>query len=296
MGILLGLSSAFFFGTASLLLRVGMRTSPRDDGLFMTFVVNVFVLGVVGLFVSKPEWSAEGVATLAGAGQIGGVGGPFSNFRAIRHIGATRASVFVIGSPLVTAAAGWVVLEESLRLVEVIGGLLVLASQSLLIRARSSAEGVPGAGEGQHPPAIGYVYAAAASILIGLAFVLRKWGLRSFDSVVLGALIGVLAALVFLVFIDVGMGRLRARISDNFDDVNWWFAGAGVMLSFALITQFWAFSFTAAWVVGVLQGTQAIWVLVLSYILLKGEERIDLTVVASVAVAVAGVTLIAVNG
>jgi drug/metabolite transporter (DMT)-like permease len=295
MGILLGLTSALFWGMAALLLRVGMRTSPEDDGLYMTFTVNVCVLGAIGLFVSKPEWNAVGVSALAGAGLIGGLGGRYSNFRAIRFVGATRASIFIIGSPLVTAAAGWVILDESLRPVEAAGGLLVLASLALLIGTRSTARGVPGAKAAEHSPMVGYVYAVAAPILIGLAFVLRKWGLRSFDSVVLGAFIGVAAALVLLTVGDVGRGRFRARISDNFDDVNWWFVGAGVILSLALLTQFWAFSFTSAWVVGVLQGTQAIWVLVLSYIFRRGEERIDRIVVASVVVAVVGVTLIAVN-
>jgi drug/metabolite transporter (DMT)-like permease len=295
MGILLGLTSALFWGMGALLLRVGMRTSFKDDGLYMTFAVNVFVLGAIGLFVSKPEWNASGVAALAGAGLVGGLGGRHSNFRAIRFVGATRASIFIIGSPLVTAAAGWVILDESLRPVEAVGGLLVLAGLALLISTRSTAKSVPGATTAEHTPLIGYLYAIAAPILIGFAFVLRKWGLQSFDSAVLGAFIGVAAALILLAIADVGLGRFRARISDNFDDINWWFVGAGATLSLALLTQFWAFSFTAAWVVGVLQGTQAIWVLVLSYVFLQGEERIDRIVVASVAVAVIGVTLIAIN-
>jgi drug/metabolite transporter (DMT)-like permease len=233
---------------------------------------------------------------LAAAGIIGGIGGRHSILRAIRYVGATRASVFVIGSPLVTAAAGWVILDESLQLVEAAGGLLVLAGLAILIVTRSTASSVPGATEAEHPPLIGYLYAVAAPILIGFAVVLRKWGLESFDSVVLGAFIGAATALGFLTVSDAALGRFKTRMSENFSNINWWFVGAGVMFSLALLTQFSAFSFAAAWVVGVLQGTQAIWVLVLSYLLLQDEERIDFTVVASVAVAVIGVTLIAASG
>ena len=81
MGIALGLSAAFFFGVSSMLARVGMRTSPRDDGLYMTIVVNVLVLGTIGVFVPKPDWSTTGVAALVAAGLVGMIAGRHSNLR-----------------------------------------------------------------------------------------------------------------------------------------------------------------------------------------------------------------------
>jgi len=61
------------------------------------------------------------------------------------------------------------------------------------------------------------------------------------------------------------------------------------------MSQFSAFSLVPAWVVGVLQGTQVLWVLLLGFLFLRQEERIDRAVVASVVLVAAGVTLIAIS-
>jgi len=295
MGIILGLSAALWFGVGSLLIRIGMRTSPKDDGLWMTIAVNVLFLGLVGLFVSKPDWSTSGVAALAAAGVVGAVGGRSSNLRAIRHLGPTRASVFLMGTPVVAALAGWIVLDESLGLIDALGGALVISGLYVLISARSTAAALPGAGAPPPRTALGYLYATAAPTLFGLAFVIRKWGLESFDSAVLGAFIGSVAGLALLTLIDIGGRRLRERLQNNFTDVNPWFVGAGAAISLALMSQFSAFSLVPAWVVGVLQGTQVLWVLLLGFLFLRQEERIDRAVVASVVLVAAGVTLIAIS-
>lgn len=268
-----------------------MRTSPRDNGLWMTIFVNVVFLGAIAVFVSKPDWSTSGVAALASAGVVGIVGGRFSNLRAIRYVGPTRASVFITGTPLVAAVAGWIFLDETLGIVDGLGGALVVTGLYILIRSRSTAELLPGSTSAPSPR-IGYVYAAAAPALFGLAFVIRKWGLRSFDSAVLGALIGAATALLLFTLIDAGRGGLKTRLVDNFEQLNWWFVGAGVSISLALLSQFTAFEFVAAWVVGLLQGTQVLWVMLLSSVFLRTEERIDLAVVTSVVLVAGGVTLI----
>ena len=295
VGIVLGLAAALFFGSASVLLRIGMRTAPQDDGLFMTIVVNVVLLGAIGVFVPKPVWDLGSVAVLAAAGLIGAAAGGFAFARAVRLIGASRTSVFMNGSPIITAAAGWIILDESVGLADALGAILVMASLTHLVRTRSTAEQVPGTLTAQLPIWAWYLVASAAPILLGLALVLRKWGLESFDSVVFGALIGSVAALFALTIIDYGTGRLRQRISDNFVEANWWYIGAGVAISLALLSQFWAFAFAPVWVIGVLQGTQALWVLILGHAFLRREERVDATVIIAALVVVAGVVLISFN-
>jgi drug/metabolite transporter (DMT)-like permease len=170
-----------------------------------------------------------------------------------------------------------------------------MASLVVLIRTRSTAAAVSTHETHERPHVIGYIFAVAAPVLFGLAFVLRKWGLQEFDSAVLGVLIGGTAALAYLVLVDLARGRFAARMSENFSNINWWFVGAGAAISFALISQFWAFTLIPAWVVAVLQSTQALWVMGLSYALLRSEERIDVKLVGSAVVVAAGVILIAVS-
>ncbi|MDJ0923280.1 MAG: DMT family transporter [Acidimicrobiia bacterium] len=295
MGIALGLAAAFFFGVSSMLARVGMRTSPRDDGLYMTIFVNVVMLGILGVFVPRPDWNTAGVVSLAAAGLVGMIGGRHSNLRAIRFVGATRASVFITATPVVTATVGWFALDEQLGFVDALGGALVVASLLVLIRTRSTAQAVAGQAAHTRPHVIGYIFAVATPIMFGLAFVLRKWGLQSYDSTVLGVFIGATTALFYLSTGDLVQGRVTARLRENFSTINWWFVGAGVAISLALISQFWALTLVPAWVYAVLQGTQALWVMGLSLLLLRTEERIDVTLIASTVVVVAGVILIAVS-
>ncbi len=214
------------------------------------------------------------------------------SLRSLRLIGATRTSVFVTGSPGAAAIAGWIVLDETLGLVDALGGLLVAVGLILLAASRTRAAPVIPSEEHASSTFTGYAYAIATPVAFGLAFVVRKWGLQSYDSAVLGAFIGALAAILFLTGADAVRGTTRRRWRENFAPINWWFVAAGVTITGALITQFSAFSFAPAWVVGALQGTQAFWVVLFGYVFFRAEERIDRTLVISMLIVAGGVTLI----
>ncbi len=140
-----------------------------------------------------------------------------------------------------------------------------------------------------------YVVAAGAPTFFGTAFVIRKWGLDRMPGAVAGAWLGSVSALAALVVIDLTAGRLRERLRTNFRPIPWWYVGAGVATSAALLSQFRALELLQAWVVGALQGTQVIWTVVLSVVFLGQEERIDTGLVASVSLVVVGVVLIAIG-
>lgn len=264
----------------------------------MTVLVNVAVLGAISLTVTAPRWSTAGVVGLAVGGVLGSLMGRLSNLRAVRLIGATRTSAFMTGTPLVAAFAGFVMLGEEVGLVDGAGGLLVIAGLMALVRARATPTAVI---DGVVAPAdsrtvrLGFVFAAAAPVFFGLSFVVKKWGLIRFDSAVLGAFIGAFAALLIVVLLDMTAGRFGRRARENFGDIPWWFVAAGVAMSGALLTQFAAFSYLEAWLVGVLQGTQGMWALLLGWVFIRKEERIDRWVVVSVLLVAAGVTLIGIQ-
>jgi len=270
-----------------------MRTRDPDDGVFMSNLLNVGLLGVAGLFVSRPDWSTAGLAALAGAGIVGNFGGRFSSMRAVRYVGTTRSAAFSTGTPVVAAAFGWLILGESLRVIDVIGGAVVMAGLLIQIGAHSRAAPPKGREVATEASTLrGYFYAALGPALLGLAFVIRKWGIRSFDSAVLGALVGSVAALLVIGIIDTSKGRLRQRVADNLRHVSWWLVGAGVATTLALLFQFAAFKFLPAWVVGTLFGTKGLWALILGYLFLQEEERIDRTVIASITIVTIGVAII----
>lgn len=297
-GVILALTAGALFAAGAVLARIGQRHRPNDDGLLMTVLVNVLVLGVISLTVTAPEWSTAGVIGLAVGGVLGSLMGRFANLRGVRLVGATRTSAFMTGAPLVAAIAGSLTLSEDVDLVDGVGGLLVIAGLLALVRARATPTSVL---DGVVAPAdsktvrLGFLFAAAAPVFFGLSFVVKKWGLLRYDNAVLGAFIGAFTALLFVVVLDVLANRFGRRMRENFRQIPWWFVAAGVAMSGALLTQFAAFSFLDAWLVGVLQGTSGIWALLLGWLFIRKEERIDGWVVTSVLLIAAGVTLIGIQ-
>lgn len=264
----------------------------------MTVLVNSIVLGLLSLFTDPPEWDTAGIVALMFGGVLGSLMGRFASLRATRLVGATRASAFMTGTPLVAAFAGWVVLDERMGLVDAAGGLLVIAGLLALVRARSSGTAML---EGQavtparHVTRRGFIYATAAPVFFGLSFVVKKWGLLHYPNVVLGAFLGTVAALLVVVGLDIVTGRISQRLRENFRHVPWWFVGAGVAMSGALLAQLAAFTHLEAWLVGALQSTQGLWALFFAWLVIRREEKVDSWVVTSVVLVVLGVVLIGIQ-
>lgn len=295
IGIVLGLTTGALFAAGAVLARIGHRHRPRDDGLLMTILINVLVLGIISLAVEAPEWSTSGVVGLAVGGVLGTFMGRYANLRGVRLVGATRASAFMTGTPLVAAIAGWFVLAEDIEALDAVGGLIVIAGLLAVVRARANPTSMlDGVATVADPKTrrVGFISAAAAPVFFGLSFVVKKWGLLRYDDAVLGAFLGTAAALIVVVLIDISARRLARRALENFRTIPWWFVAAGIAMSGGLLTQFAAFAHLEAWLVGVLQSTQGVFALLMGWIFIREEERIDGWVVTSVVLVAAGVILI----
>lgn len=288
MGLILGLTSAICFASASVCFKIGQRDRETDNGLFLSILVNVVILGVIVAFLTWPAWDAAGFAALVVGGLLGSVGGRSANLKAIRMIGPSRSNAFLAANPVVAAIAGWFVLDETFGIQEAIGGALVVAGLVWLISSRTA----PGSPHAGGLPLAGFLWAIGAPIFFGLAFVARKWGLALFPGAVIGAFIGAAAAFALIAAGDARTGMLTDRVRQNLVDVPMWYLAAGVFTTLALLSQFTAFSFLPAWVVGILQGTQGIWTLMLGWLFLRQEEHIDRALVGSVVLVLLGVVLI----
>lgn len=288
LGLSLGLAAGACFAAGSVLARVGQRHRHSDDGLLMSVAVNVLVLAVVALGADAPSWNPAGVAALIVGGILGSVLGRTASLRSVRLIGATRSSAFMTASPVAAAVAGWLLLDETVTLLDGGGGALVIGGLLALTLGRSQPDS-----HDQPVGLRGYLIAAAAPLSFGLGFVVKKWGLGHYPSAVHGALIGSAAALGVVIAIDSLRGRLSTRLHENFVQVPWWFVGAGVAMSGALLAQFAAFDHLPAWLVGAMQGTQALWALAFGWLFLRADEHIDRRVALSVALVAGGVALIA---
>lgn len=287
IGPIFGILTAVFFASGAALVRVGQRSRPNDDGVFITVFVNLVILGLVTLFVEPPEWNTEGVVALIIGGIIGTVLGRSFLLRSIRLLGPSRASAFVVGTPVAAAIGGWLLLDETISLIEGFGGLITLTGFWLLARSRSTGNATQ-----TEVPLWHYGVAVAAPLFFGTAFVFRKYGLELYPDSYRAAAIGSLSAFAVLVIIDLVRRNLVDRVKTNFGDISWWFVAGGAATALALLSQFTAFRYLPAWVVGIFAGTQGIWAMVLSKLFLKHDDRIDQAAILSVALSTIGVVII----
>lgn len=316
LGIVMGLAAAGLFGLSAVFVKIGMRNRSIDNGHFMSVLVNVIFLGTLMLFVSLPPWSWRGFAAFIVAGLMTTWLARGTSFMAIRLLGPARQGAILVSAPFFAALIGWVFLGEGITLVQGAGGVVISVGLLVLLRSRMEVEETAPARREEMVAAVdgpilvdvattrtsrfrvalrhddftrGFVVAMTAAILFGAGFVVRKWGLSYFPTAVGGAFLGACTALSMIVLRSALRGSIARLANDNLRQIPWWFVGGGIASSLALFFQFSAFDYLPAWVVSLLQGTQAVWTLLWAAIFLRNEERIGRELLISVALVVTGV-------
>lgn len=317
MGVIMGLASAALFGLNAVFVKIGMRRRPIDNGHFMSVLVNVFFIGVLMLFVTLPAWSWAGFAAFVLAGLMTTWVGRGTSFMAIRLLGPARQGAILVSAPLFAAITGWFFLDEGITLLQALGGVVISIGILLLMRARAPQQQDSPIGDSEVADLAalsgvetvmtrtarlrtairhddftrGFMVAILAALFFGSGFVARKWGLSYLPSAVGGAFFGACTALSMITLSAAARGRFRDLVNDNLRKIPWWFVGGGTAASLALLLQFSAFDYLPAWAVSLLQGTQAVWTLMWTWLFLRHEERIGKELVISIGFVVCGVTI-----
>lgn len=317
MGIVAGLASGALFGLNAVLIKIGMRKSKVDNGHFMSVFINFSLLGVLMLWVPLPQWSWTGFAGFTVAGVLTTWLGRGTSFLAIRLLGPTRQGVILLSAPLFTAIGGWFLLGEGISTLQALGGLVVTIGLLVLLRSRLNGNEVAAPVEAEVVDAIlvtrddsaqrirqstvsplpqdsftrGFLIAVLAALFFGAGFIARKWGLSYFPSAVGGAFFGVCTALSMIILSSMVRGNIGRLVEDNVRQIPLWFVAAGAATSIGLFLQFSAFKYLPAWVVGLLQGTQAMWTLLWARLFLRHEEPIGRALVLSIGLVGVGVTI-----
>jgi drug/metabolite transporter (DMT)-like permease len=312
----MGLASAALFGLNAIFVKIGMRRQPIDNGHFMSVLVNVFFLGTLMFFVAFPAWSWVGFGAFVLAGLLTTWLGRGTSFMAIRLLGPARQGAILVSAPLFAAVAGWIFLGEGITLLQALGGLVISIGLLALLRSRLREE--PGQVDDVEVADVaassgveivttrgtrlrsairhdeftrGFAVAVLAAVFFGSGFVARKWGLSYLPSAIAGAFLGACTALSMIMLGAAMRGRFRRLVDDNLREIPWWFVAGGSASSIALFLQFSAFGYLPAWVVSLLQGTQAVWTLLWTWLFLRHEEHIGKELVVSIALVVCGVAI-----
>ena len=276
----LALASALLSAGAAVLIRQGLRSGTAYAG----FWVNLAV-GTVGVWLAvlaqgpAGAWRAEGVALFVLAGLVGTVAGRLLRFVSIDRVGASITTTLNGLAPFVASGLAILLLGERVTLPVVAGTVVIVAGTALLstsgrqvgFRARYLALPI------------------LSTTCFGVVAILRKLGLGTMGPVP-GFAVNLTTALVaFTAFLLVSGNRdalvCRGRSLP-------YFVAAGVAENASVFLVLLALSAGTVSVVAPLAATAPIFALLLSFLFLRGVERLSARLVLGTILCVLGVYLI----
>ena len=285
MAILFALGAAFFFGSAHILVRWGLRTGGPTTAI--TF--NLLTMGTVLLSVMGPraDWAqlspaAAGWFILAGA--VAPLATQFLFYAAISRVGVARASPLRNTSPLFAGLLAVAWLGEQWTLALVSGTLMIILGATVLgmrderaltdFRKRD------------------LLFPLGASILGGVASPIRKYGYGMVTSVPLAICLTLIGSVSGLLLYLVAWRGYR-DVSVNRGTVLW-FGLSGAVTSCGITSYMLSLSMGDVVLVDPLIATTPLFSVTFTHLLLKDQERVtSKAVVGALLICAGGVVLTA---
>lgn len=138
-GLIAGIGSAFTFATYSLLGRVATRTYSAWTSLFYAFLFGAIFLLPVSLIAHSfvpANLPLDGWGTLVFLALVPTLGGFGAYTIGLSHLPASVASILAAFEPVTTAIVAYFVFGEVLDALQLVGGIMILASV-IMLRPRS---------------------------------------------------------------------------------------------------------------------------------------------------------------
>jgi drug/metabolite transporter (DMT)-like permease len=276
--VLLALTSAFLFGAMTVLIRIALRTkvSPEVGTLFTILPA----LAVAALYAGvRGEWRLDDAWAFLLAGLLApGLSQILFTF-AVRDAGASRASVTVGTAPLFAVVIAFVFLDEPVVAGIVAGAALIVAGGILLASERSRPE---------HFRRVGFLFAVGATLAFATRDSLIRW--LGTDATDVQPGLAALATLLTGTGVALGLTLLRRAHGSRRAAVA--FLPAGLCYGLSYILLFEAFYRGRVSVISPLVGTESLWGVALSALVLRGSERVGVRLVAGACLVVSGGILI----
>jgi drug/metabolite transporter (DMT)-like permease len=282
VAVLLGAAAAISFGALAVAIRVALvpGLDPDAASLVTTMVacvVCVATAAVLGQWNDVP-WGDVWPFVAAGTFAPGITQVLFT--RAVGLIGPSRTTILVGMSPALSVAIAIAFLDEPVQLALVLGTLFVVSGGTMLAWERGGLRGML---------TLGVIFAVAAAVLFGVRDNVVRWAERGSDvpgvvaaACSLATAILVIAALVLARGDAVRRTRAVARP----------FLLSGLIYGLAYVFLLTAFDHGRVSIVAPLYGTESLWAVVFSAIVLRRVEAVGVRLVAASLLVVAGGALI----
>lgn len=276
----LALGSAILTGAATILIRQGLRGSDPFTGYLINLVVGAVGLwaAVLALAPSEPM-QFQGIAYFVLAGLIGTVAGRLLRFFAIEKVGASVTAALTNLYPFISAGLAILLLGEQVTLAIVAGTAVIVAGTTVLSTS--------GRLVGFRPVHLLLPFLSATCF--GVVQILRKLGLAGAGPL-FGFAVNVTTALVAFTAFLLVTGNLRGMSCRGRSLV--YFVAAGIAENAGVFMAVVALGLGTVSVVAPLTGSAPLFVLLMTFLFLRGVERLTARVVAGTVLIVLGVYLI----
>jgi len=285
MAVLLGCLAGAFFGAVNVAVQVGLRRLPDAElcGLVVALIALAEVSAVAAAVVGPGEldlgeiWPFLLIGTIVpGASQILWV-------RAIQYAGASRAAIVMGTSPLLAALLALALLDEPFRTPLALGTLLIVAG------------GIAIAWERSRPvdfKLFGLLLALGVAICLAARDNVVRFAVLDRDPPPLAAATALIAGACVLLLLhflvvrrsDLRVGKIGRAVVP--------FLPAGLLMGLVYITLVSALDRGRVTVVAPLNGTNALWTVLFSALVIRRIEMVGPRLVLAALLVVAGGALI----
>ncbi len=282
VAVLLGAAAALSFGAMAVAIRVALAPGIDPDAAsLVTTAVACVVCAVIA--ASLGQWSSvpwRDTWPFIAAGTVAPGITQVMFTRAVGLIGPSRTTILVGASPVLSAAIAIALLDEPVRAALVAGTLLVFGGGTMLAWERGGPRGLL---------TLGVLLATTAAGLFSVRDNFVRWAERG------SAVPGVVAATCSLVTATVviaalvlvrggGLRRTRAAAAP--------FLLSGLIYGTAYACLLTAFDHGRVTIVAPLYGTESLWAVLISAVVLRRAEAVGVRLAAASVLVVAGGALI----
>ena len=274
--------SAAAWAVDSILVRKGTVFSNASTAVFISFAVNVAIM-VPYIFSQYPPEKILQTANLLFIAS--GIIQP-AMVRVLFYIGIVRLGVSRAGpirgtSPLFSVAIAFFLFQDRPAFIVYLGGILTVAGTWLVSYRR--------AGEAKWRP-LDLLFPLGAAMLASVSQNIRKVGLNSTSEPIIAATISTATSLVCLLA-SLALSKKASSMQINRRCLPY-YGGAAVFALIGQLCTFIALNGGEISVIAPLSNTTPLFVIGLTALFLRGEEKINRYVVIGVVLLVAGIAVI----
>ena len=281
LAIAFGILASVCFATASLLAQRGLYIVPTPWGAWITIVINaIFLLAFhFVLYPDAPIFVADNLTFVVVGLFVPGMTRVLT-FRGIRTMGSAITSTIVNTTPMFSTVLAMVVLEER-------PGPLVLAGVALIVGGLVI---ISWEGSERSWKRTELIFPFLAAGLFAMKDVTVRWGLGGSGSPILAAGIAAFTSTVEIWLINRYVHKETFLLPPK--HVIHWFVSSGLFTGGSFLFMFLALSMERVSIIAPLVNSYAVFVLLLTPLIARQIERVNLRKTAGAVLVVAGIFLI----